>query len=130
MSLQGSHEEVFQEGDSESEESEDEGETSTTAPPESYAELDVSSDQSNVSIDSNCHSDESLDVLTREFLCKIRGQNRLTGKAVQNIAIATDHLMQQMLANVKRNVKEVLYNAEIGNREDLDKIETVFDEAA
>lgn len=88
------------------------------------------SDQSNVSSDSKCHSDESLNVLTRKFLCKIRGQNRLTGKAVQNIAIASDHLMQQMLKNVKRNVGEVLHNADTVNEEALKKIERVFDEAA
>lgn len=129
MYLQGSHGEDPHESHSEIEESEDERET--TAPPRSYAELNECSDQSNVSSDSKCHSDESLNVLTRKFLCKIRGQNRPTGKAVQNIAIAIDHLMQQN--NVKKcltNVGEVLHNAETVNEEALKKIERVFDEAA
>lgn len=86
--------------------------------------------QSNVSNDSNCDNDESLDVLTRKCLCKIRGENHLTGKAVQNIAVATGHFMQQMLANVKRNVGDILQNADIGNEEDLENIARVFDETA
>lgn len=128
MYLQGSHGEVSHESCSEMEESEDEG--VTTVPSRSYAGLDEYGDQSNVSNDGNCDSDESLDVFARKYLCKIRGQNRLTGKAVQNIAVATDHFIQQMLANVKRNVGDILQNAGIGNEEDLENIERVFDDAA
>ena len=63
-------------------------------------------------------------------LCKIRGENCLTGKAVQNIAAATGHFMQQMLVNVKRNVGDILQNADIGNDEDLENIARVFDDTA
>ncbi|KAK2552221.1 hypothetical protein P5673_026746 [Acropora cervicornis] len=128
MYLQGSHGEVSYESHSEIEESE--GEEVTTAPPGSYTGLDDYGDQSNVSNDNNCDNDESLDVLTRKFLCKIRGENRLTGKAVQNIAVATGHFMKQMLANVERNVGDILQNADIGNEEDLENIARVFDDTA
>ena len=70
MYLQGSHEEVSHESHGEIEESEDEG--VTTAPSGSYSGLDEYGDHSNVSNDSNCDNDESLDVLTRKFLCKMR----------------------------------------------------------
>ena len=102
----------------------------TTAPPGSYTGLDDYGHQSTVSNDSNCDNDESLDVLTRKFLCKIRGENRLTGKAVQNIAVATGHFMQQMLASVKRNVGDILQNADIINEEDLENIARVFNDTA
>lgn len=128
MYLQGSHGEVSYESHSEIEESEDE--EVTTAPPGSYTGLDDYGDQSNVSNDNNCDNDESLDVLTRKFLCKIRGENRLTGKAVQNIAVATGNFMKQMLANVERNVGDILQNADIGNEEDLENIARVFDDTA
>lgn len=128
MYLQGSHAEVSHESDSEIEESEDEG--VTTAPSRSYTGMDEYDGQSNVSNDNNSDNDESLDVLTRKFLCKIRGENRLTGKAVQNIAVATGHFMQQMLANVKRNVGDILQNADIGNEEDLENVARVFDDTA
>lgn len=87
------------------------------------------SNQSNESSISNSENDEPLNNVTRKFLCKIRGQNRLTGKAVQDITLATDHLIQQMLKTVKRNVGDVLHNADIGN-DDLNNIESVFEEAA
>ena len=128
MYLQGSHGEVSYESHSEIEESEDE--EVTTAQPGSYTGLDDYGGQSNVSNNNNCDNDESLDVLTRKFLCKIRGENRLTGKAVQNIAVATGHFMQQMLANVERNVGDILQNADIGNEEDLENIARVFDDTA
>ena len=92
--------------------------------------MDKYGDHSNVSNDSNCDNDESLDVLTRKFLRKIRGENRLTGKAVQNIAAATGHFMQQMLVHVKRNVGDILQNVDIGNEEDLENIARVFDDTA
>ena len=94
-----------------------------------FAQLDVCSNQSNDSSIGNSENDEPLNTVTRKFLCKIRGQNRITGKAVQDIAVATDHLIQQMLKTVKRNVREVLHNADIGN-DDFNDIESVFDEAA
>lgn len=124
MYLQGSHGEVSHESHSETEESEDEEVTTS-----SYTGLDEYGGHSNVSNDSNCDNEESLDVLTRKFLCKIRGENRLTGKAVQNVAVAIGHFMQQMLANVKRNVGDILQNADIGN-EDLENIARVFDDTA
>lgn len=126
MYLQGSHGEVSHESHSEIEESEDE--EVTAGPSGSYTGLDGG--HLDVSNDSNCDNDESLDVLTRKFLCKIRGENRLTGKAVQNVAVATGHFMQQMLANVKRNIGEILQNADIGNEEDLENIARVFDDTA
>ena len=106
MYLQGSDGDVSHESHSKIEECEDE--EVTTEPSGSYTGLDEYGGHSNVSSGSNCDNDESLDVLTRKYLCKIRGENRLTGKAVQNVAVATGHFMQQMLANVKRNVGDIL----------------------
>ena len=91
--------------------------------------MDEYGGHSNVSSDSNCDNDESLNVLTKKFLCKIR-ENRLTGKAVQIVAVATGYFMQQMLANVKRNVGDILQNADIWHEEDLENIARVFDGTA
>lgn len=131
MYLQGFHGDFSQESQSEPDESEDMEDITSLS--RSY--VDMCSGFSHVSCDSNSsdgdfHSDESLSVLTKKFLCKIRGQNRLTGKAVQNIAIAAGHLMHQRLSNIKRNIGEVLHNADVGSEEDFRNIERVFNEAA
>lgn len=38
--------------------------------------------------------------------------------------------MHQMLSNIKRNIGEVLHNADVGSEEDFRNIERVFNEAA
>ena len=74
------------------------------------------------------HDDMPLDVVTKNYLCKIRGENRLTSKAVQNIAVATNHLMHQTITKLKRKVGEVLQGMETDDV-DIQNIDSVFEEA-
>lgn len=94
-----------------------------------FAESDGSSEKSNDDNDDGTNiNSEPLNIVTQKFLCKVRGENRLTGKAVQNIGIATNHLMQEFLRQVQQNVGEVLHGVDLGN-ENSKKIENIFDEA-
>lgn len=73
--------------------------------------------------------DEPLNVVAKKFLYKIRGENRLTGKAVQSIALATRHVIHGMLTQLKRKIEEVLHNADT-EEEEIQTVGNLFDEAA
>ncbi|KAK2555549.1 hypothetical protein P5673_022892 [Acropora cervicornis] len=73
--------------------------------------------------------DDPVQVIVTKFLYKIKGENRLTGTALQNIGIASRHLLHGILTSVKRKVGIILNNT-MTEEEDLQTINNVFDEAA
>ena len=73
--------------------------------------------------------DDPVQAITTKFLCKIKGENRLTGTALQNIGIASRHLLHGILRSDKRKVGIIL-NSTMTEEEDLQMINNVFDQAA
>ena len=73
--------------------------------------------------------DESLNVVAKKFVYKITGENHLTGKAVQSIALATRHVIHGLLRTLKKKVKDVLHNADTVD-EEIQTVGNLFDEAA
>ena len=73
--------------------------------------------------------DEPLNVTAKKFLYKVRGENRLTGTAIQNIALSTRYLVHGMLSRVKRKVGDILHN--VGTEDgDIQNVNSIFAEAA
>jgi len=93
-------------------------------------ETPMASHPSSVVADANYDDDdEPLNVVAKKFLYKIRGENRLTGKAVQSIALATRHVIHGMLTQLKRKIEEVLHEADTED-EEIQTVGDLFDEAA
>ena len=73
--------------------------------------------------------DDPVQVIVTKFLYKIKGENGLTGTALQNIGIASRHLLHGVLTSVRRKVRIIL-NTTMTAEEDLQTRNNVFDEAA
>ena len=100
--------------------------------PSADGSIEAPSDQSRDSADCNDDNDdddEPLTVVAKKFVYKIRGENRLTGKAVQSIALATRHVIHGLLRTLKRKVEDVLHNADTED-EEIQTVGNLFDEAA
>ena len=98
--------------------------------PSADGSIEAPSDQSRDSADgSDDDDDEPLNVVAKKFVYKIRGENRLAGKAVQSIALATKHVIHGLLRTLKRKFEEVLHNADTVD-EEIQTVGNLFDEAA
>lgn len=97
--------------------------------PSAVGSIEAPSDQSRDFADDEDDDDEPLNVVAKKFVYKIRGKNRLTGKAVQSIALATRHVIHGMLRTLKRKVEDVLHNADTED-EEIQTVANLFDEAA